>query len=386
MKILSKILFYLSSFSILPPKRERQVVIIELVQKKHSSVDSFLRNSLCQYDCQSYFFLKPIWLIFGLFSILFFLPLLLILVLRGFRKSVKKSCSDISLYHKIPLDIRARYNPVYISKPLGYLKYRDLKFINKILFKSGFRPYFIFRSIWKIAIYSEIMDRFAPQRIWVTQEMVFESSLLTHYLNEFSVEHINFQHGDNYFSIQVAFSSFNQLYVWDDFYIDLFKSLRCNIGEFYTFSALDRLTSAYSQRNVLKYYNQESRSLKDFNRVLDNLVKFATDHDCYLAVRLHPLHQKNYELQALQTRNIEIESSEKDTIDSIFESKYVCSEFSSVLYQASLLNKTIVVDNTFQERFEIIKDLDVIFLKKLKHLYLVIPKKSFVEDSSDRIG
>jgi hypothetical protein len=370
MKLLSKILFYLSSFSILPPKRAEQERIIELIERKNADQDSFLRRSISQYDCQSFFFLKMFWYGFNVFSAIAIFPLFVILIVRSFVKVKKQNYDNISLYYRIPKILKDNFNALYIRKPFGYLKPRDYKYISKIFFKSGFRPYFVFRSVWKIAVYSEIMDTYSPKRIWVTQEMVFESSLLTYYLNDFSIEHNNFMHGDNYYSIQTTFAAFNEFYVWDEFYANLFKSLRCSAKEFHVFQAIDRLTSNFTERNVIKYYNQESSSLKNFNKILDNLVKFSQHNVCGLVVRLHPLHNKQYEVEALKSRNIEIEPGSIDTIDSLSEAKYVCSEFSSVLYQASLLNKTIVIDNTFPERIEIIKDLDVIFLVKLKHLYL----------------
>jgi len=370
MRFLSKILFYLSSFSILPPRRSRQEEIIESTALKHKSSDVFLKNSLCQYDCHSFYFLKILWLAFNLFSVVTVLPLLVILLVR-FKKVKVDSKSDISLYPKIPLEIKNKFHPEYIKKPMGYLKKRDLKYIFKILFKTGWRPYFVFRSVWKIAVYSELIDAYSPQRIWVTQEMVFESSLLTAYLNDFNVKHVNFMHGDNYFSLQVAFCTFDEFYVWDENYIRLFQSLQCSVKEYHTFCALDSLISSCAEKNVVKYYHQESRNQKCFNEVLDNLVAFSKTKNCDLVVRLHPLHKKQYEIDILKKRDIQLESNDSNVIESICESRYVCSEFSSVLYQATLLRKAIVIDNTFPERIELIKELSVLFDKKIQIEYLV---------------
>lgn len=371
MKLLSKILFFLSSFSILPPVRSKQDLVIEQVYSKHTNDDEFLKNSLSQYDCQVHYFLRTVWYIFNIFSVVSVLPLIFFLSVLGFKKSKLSQLNDISLYPKVPTDIKKRFGPTFVKKRLGYLKLRDFKYVFKIMFKSGFRPYFVFRSIWKIAIYSELIDNYSPKRVWVTQEMVFESSILTHYLGDFSIEHINFQHGDNFFSIQIAFSSFHKFYIWDEYYTKLFNSLRMKVGEYCLFSSIDRLTSDFPQRNIIKYYSQDERPSEEFSKILDNLQAFSKAHGCDLVVRLHPLHRAQHQFDMLNSRKIEIEPNSVDLVDSLYESKYICSEFSSVLYQASLLNREIVVDNTFKERFDIIKDLDVIFLKKLKHEYLV---------------
>lgn len=371
MRFLSKILFYLSSFSILPPPKEEQLKIIDGLANKHLGVALFLQNSLRQYDCHTKYFLKPIWFGFNLFSVFSFMPLFFVLCARSVFKVQAQRIKNISLYPKIPKDIREKFAPVYVKKPFGYLKLRDWKYVTLILRHGGMRPYFLFRSIWKLAVYSELIDTYQPERIWVTQEMVFESTLLTHYLQDFQIDHVNFMHGENYFSIQVAFASFSEFYVWDDYYAELFRALCVQTNKFVTFSPIERTTSSFPQKNILKYYNQDSRNVKRFNQILENLVAFAKTRNCDLMVRLHPLHIMDYEIKALQARSIPLESNSVDIVDSVSESKYVCSEFSSVLYIASLLDRKIVVDNTFQERIDLIKDLDPIFIKKLPHEFLV---------------
>lgn len=368
---LSKFLFFFSSFSILPPPKKEQLEILAWADGRHQGAPKFLQNSLRQYDCHTCYFLKSIWFCFNLFSIFSVLPLFFILCLRGLKTVQTRRLAHISLYPKIPKDIRDKFSPTFVKKPLGYLKLRDLKYVSVVLRNSGLRPYFLLRAIWKIGVYSELMDTYLPERIWVTQEMVFESTLLTNYLNDFQIDHVNFMHGENFFSVQTAYPTFTEFYVWDEFYTRLFQSMRASAGKFVYFSALERRTSSFAQKNILKYYNQDSRTAVRFNLILDNLQSFAQQQKCGLVVRLHPLHEKDYEMKALKARGIEQESKLIDIVDSITEAKYVCSEFSTVLYQASLLNREIVIDNTFQDRIDLIKDLDAIFIKKLTHVYLV---------------
>lgn len=372
MKFLSKMLFFLSSFYMLPPKRPHQEKILKEVDGKFNDVDLFLRFSLKQYEAQSFFFLRILWYIFNTFAFFALIPVLILLIVRSLKKTpIATPKSNIVLYPKVPLAIKQKFEPEYIKKPIGYFRSRDLPCIKKIILNAGFRPYFLFRALWKIAVYSEIIDTYQPKNILVTQEMVFESSLLTAYLKDFGIKHINYMHGDNYFSLQVAFCTFSEFYVWHEFYVQLFKSLKTGTTEFHTFQALDRLTSDLPVKNVIKYYNQESRNVTDFNIVLDNLVAFAKEKKCGLVVRLHPLHKKQYEIDLLKTRNIEMESHSINAIDSLCEATYVCSEFSSVLYQATLLGKKLVVDNSFPDRIDIIKDLNIIFMNNMYDELLV---------------
>jgi hypothetical protein len=355
----------------LPPSRHRQNEILKLIKGKYEKVPLFLRNSLRQYDCHGFYFLKWIWLGFNFFSIIVVVPFFLLLLIRSLNVANYKIAKDISLYPKVPKDIRENFKPIFVKKPMGYLRKRDWPYILQVLRYGWWRPYFLFRAIWKLAVYSELIDTYAPERIWVTQEMVFESSLITFYLSSFGIKHINFMHGDNYFSIQVAFCTFNEFYVWDKYYIDLFSSLYAGAERYVVFNALDKTDSSYEQKDIVKYYGQDSRSAKRFNKVLDNLLKFSKYRKCELVVRLHPLHRVDYEVKTLMARNIKIEDNAIDLVDSISEAKYICSEFSSVLYIASQLKRSIVIDNTFQDRIDIIKDLDPIFIKKLPHEFLV---------------
>lgn len=369
--ILSRILFYFSSFSILPPSKNRQLDILSWAESRHQNVPEFLQMSLRQYDCHSRYFLVLIWCSFNLFSIAAILPLLLILLLRSFKGLRRQSVKEISLFQKIPEEIRQKFSPRFVSKPLGYLKRRDFKFLIPILLFGWCRPYFLLRSIWKIAVYSELIDTYQPEKIWVTQEMVFESSVLTNYLDSFGIRHVNFMHGVNYFSIQIAFSSFHDFYIWDEYYIPLFKSLCIKAKEYHLFSPLAQRQGNLPQKKLVKYYSQHSSNKKNFEKVVGNLLAFAQSKNCSLSVRLHPLHKQQFEIDILNQKQIPIESNKVDLIDSLGEAFYVCSEFSAVLYEAHLLNRKIVIDNTFPDRIERLKELDVIFFDKLPHEFLI---------------
>lgn len=370
-RFLSRILFYFSSFSILPPSKKKQQEILSWAKARHQNAPEFLRNSLRQYDCHTRYFLGSIWFGFNLFSITAVVPLFLILLLRSFKGVGKQSAKQISLFQKIPEEIRDKFGPQFVNKPFGYLRSRDLKFVIQILLFGWSRPYFLFRSIWKIAVYSELIDTYQPEKIWVTQEMVFESSLLTNYLDSFGIRHVNFMHGVNYFSIQMAFSSFHDFYIWDEYYILLFKSLYVEVEEYHLFSPLARKPGVLAQKNILKYYGQHSSDKKNFEKIVDNLLVFARSRNCSLSVRLHPLHKQQFEIDILNRKQIPIESNKVNLTDSLGEALYVCSEFSTVLYEAYLMKCKIVIDNTFPDRIKRLKELDVIFFDKLPHEFLV---------------
>jgi hypothetical protein len=346
--------------------------IINTVENRFKSSPHFLRNSLCQYECHRHCFFVILWFGFQVFSCLIIGPIFFVLLARSLMVKSRKKISNICLYPFIPKSIRDQFSPVFVKKPFGCLKRRDWPFIRLILCSAGVvRPYFALRCIWKLAIYSELIETYSPEKIWVTQEMVFESSLITSYLENFGIKHINFMHGQHNFSIRIAFSTFDQNFVWDKYYIELFKSLNMRAKSYHVFSPLEKSTSTWSQKNIIKYYAQRSDNKVHFSATLKNLLSFAERAGCELVVRLHPLHQTNYERKVLVAHGVRIENNQVCIVDSVVEATYVCSEFSSVLYFASLLDRKIVVDNSNQKRFERVQDLEPIFLKKISYQCLV---------------
>ncbi|MBC7466809.1 MAG: hypothetical protein H7256_12525 [Bdellovibrio sp.] len=344
--------------------------IIRNAERNNTHVIPFLRNSRSQYETQSHYFNESVWMIFNVVSFCMLIPVLLLLCARAFKRTQKNLKPHVTLYAKTPKFLVMNHQLDYIKKPTGFILSRDLKYISKILFTSGFRPYFVLRAIWKIAVYSEIMKIYEPQQIWVTQEMVFESSLATHYLADFKIEHINFMHGDLYFSIKEAFGTFTKFYVWDDHFIKMMTEQKVQ-AQFVLFPALEFDASRVSEKNVIKYYAQGTSNKDVFVKIVENLKKFAAKNECGIVVRLHPNHKKQFEIEILNEKKISIEPNDVQILNSIAESRFVCSEYSSVLYEASLLGKQLVVDNTFPERIELLTDLDVIIFKKLKHVLLV---------------
>lgn len=354
----------------IPPARDIQLRVLAQVETRHQGSDPMLRNSLCQFDCHSHFFSKRFWYLYNLISV-FIVPVLLFVLLIKPRPSGKKKAQNITLFPRIPSRVQADFNPQFVSLPFGTLRFRDVPFVSKILFKSGFRPYFKLRTLWKLAAYSDLIDLYSPQSILVTQEMTFESSLLTEYLDSYGICHVNFMHGDKIFSIQDAFSSFHVFYVWEDFYKRLFESLKCKNKQYLYFEAIQAPIETAGEENRITYYHQFTAKPEQLMVILQNLLRYAKIIDSRLVVRLHPLMKKPYEIEALEKAGVEIEPNSVPLAISIKKSRYVCSEWSSVLYQASLMKKKLIVDNSFPQNIERLKELNFIVLDKLEYRYLV---------------
>lgn len=375
MKFLSKILFFISSFNILPPPRDVQDHILKTVDSKFNHVDPLLMNSLKQYECHKSYYKNRFWALFNTVSFILIFPLIFLFLLRGLFGADKASeqIKRISL-SKVDFEDLKALGIVQVNKVFGYIKPTDYMLVARVLFKSGMRPYFWLRSIWKIAMYSQLVDRHKPNEIWVNQEMVFESSLITYFLEKAGIEHVNFMHGDNFYSIQIAYSSFSKFYIWEDYYKAIFEMLRMQVGEYLVFDPMPvrkeiRENPTYK---VFKYYAQNSVSAKEFESTLEKLITVSLKRGCKLVIRLHPLHKKKYEEDLIKRFNIEIEkNSEKNIIQSLQESNYVCSAFSTVLYQAHKLNKRVIIDNSDSKDFDLLKDLEPIYLKKYKSELLV---------------
>lgn len=353
----------------MPPARKVQDRILKVADSKFSHVDPVVKNSLKQYECQSFYFKTRFWLLFNFVSLILIFPLVFVQLFRGLfgPAKPKQKLKRISL-SKVDFEDLKSLDITKVKKAFGYIKPSEYRTISQVFLTSGFRPYFWLRAVWKIAMYSELVDLYKPSEIWVTQEMVFESSLLTHFLKRFGVQHINFMHGDNFYSIQIAFSSFTKFYIWDDYYKGLFQMLHMEVDEYCVFDPMPvkkNVSQNVAEPKIFKYYAQNSVNAKEFQGLIEKLREASLKRGCKLVIRLHPLHKKNYEEEIIKKFNIDIEmNNDKNIEQSLHESSYVCSVFSTVLYQAHRMNKSVIIDNSVREDFELIKDLEPIYLKK----------------------
>lgn len=257
----------------------------------------------------------------------------------------------------------------YYSKKVFGLS--EKKFFNTIIKRYWYQPYFCVKSLIKIMIYAYQIKTYNPSTIITSTEYSFTSSLLTSYCDMMGVNHINVMHGEKLFFIRDSFVQFHQNYVWDEYYVDLFCTLKSNKNQFIVEKpdAL-KLNIKYDKRCKydITYYlgNENKKELYNIKSMLVN-SKFKKNKIC---VRMHPIYG-DVRLINMIFKDFVIQNPKNVCIDeSISITKYVVSLYSTVLNQAYENNKEIIIDDISNiKKYKSLCELDYIILKK-RHLLM----------------
>ena len=265
------------------------------LQKLGTPKNDFDR-SYKQYKCQNLFI--PVWKVGALNIIsLCALPLLLIYLFIKNEKRVSRTIVDCIGAYKgfeeiIPQELSSKYNidsSVWMKGT--YISHFDIKYIAKIAMSYPLSPYFVLKLMIRIAQYSYMIRGFNHVAIAVYHEYSFTSSILTNYCNVYGVKHINVMHGEKLFHIVDAYFRYDECYVWDKYYKDLFISMKADESQFI-------IALPPSMRIDTQYYFQQ-KYYADFKYFLEDVtekemisivesMKFAIDRGRIVKYRLHP--------------------------------------------------------------------------------------------------
>ncbi len=280
---------------------------------------------------------------------------------------IKQEHHDAVLTHSfiktlLPTEFCGSYINQEFNK--GSLTKDDSILIFKLWKCHPFSFYFIFKCMCRIASYSDLIRNFTPRIVFSSAEYSFTSSILTNYCENHSIEHINIMHGEKFFDLTDAFSRFTKFYVWEDCYIGLFNSLRANKTQYLVGPIKVPKVNFQQRKNCYVYYLQ-LQTKPQLLKIKELLVKLGKDY----LVRPHPLHYTRKTREVFSDDQIE-NFSTVDIWDSIQQAEFVVSAYSTVLYQACLLNKTVVIDDISDpELYSELAERDYIMFKK-PHLLL----------------
>ena len=347
---------------------EKQVEILHKYKPDHNNNNS--QRSYSQFLCHIILLNSAFYILLNLLMIipLMILPLLFILM-RIFYKR-KKSVAAIYFYKLeiIPKVLIDKYNFEKNSN-LFSMGYRDLFYFNHNLWKHPFSFYYNFTILMRLANMSHNVYVYKPKVIINNLEYSFTSSILTEYLNKIGIEHINVMHGEKLFNIRDAYANFNKFYVWDYHYVELFCKLGYNQDIFRVEKPQSLLSKCgvnnsriKNQNQVLKYFLNGSEEFSQQKKLIDILEKLNKRFK--IVIRLHPRYSTSIEVFK-KNGFITIEYPNLIEVkESICESDVICSQYSTVLYQAYLLNKTVIIDDVSDvNHFNSLKQLDYIMIE-----------------------
>jgi hypothetical protein len=334
----------------------------------------FFESSYYQYLCQMKripFILQTVQNFSSIFLIAFYMIKLRI----NYKKYTQPQKSNIALFLNEGIDVESIPNSlkkefeVIIECDFAdemMIGPKELYFIRRLVKRFWFFPYFVLKNILKISVYAAKIYRYNPKAIIFFNEYSFTSSLLTEYCHTHNVEHINIMHGEKLFNIRDSFVKFDRYFVWDEHYIKLMTTLRAPINQFRVEIPPSLLKGNHEEKIPIfdfTYYLGDEREL-DLLGIKKTLLLICKDPS-RICVRYHPRYSDCLSVKKI-FHDFQVENPFEITISESFcRTHNIVSLFSTVLFQAYVNKKNIVIDDlTNKSKYEKLVDLDYFMLKK----------------------
>ena len=338
-----------------------------------------IERSYAQYRCQCYLMSNMAVFLYNLVSFFLILPY----IIKCYLTSVKRISNvdivyTISIKDKsiVPSSLRDEFTKEIITGVYEGFKLNkyDLKFILKLWKRYPFSFFFVHRMIFKISIYRYFIEKYNPKAIAINSEYSSTSSAMTLYCESQNINHINLMHGEKLLNIRDSFFRFSRCYVWDDYYISLFKRLRAANGQFIVERPHSLIFNVNTYKGVIphcdyKYMLFENKKLNHIRQIVSQLKNKGFK----VKVRPHPsytdmqLLKKLFNEDDIEDTNISIQASVANT-------ENVISLVSTVLLQAYFSNINVVIDDVvYKEEYSKLEELGYILLnKKIKKLSVLL--------------
>lgn len=346
---------------------EEQLLFMSSLGQPKDDID----RSYKQFRCQELFspwWIRTFWFLISIFTI----PVMLCFLLwKGYKArfivKVGTIAEDKGMNEIIPQELSLKYEIHHKEWNSGYLLIKsDLFYIfTKLIGK--YQPFFIFKAIMQIAAYSARITKYQPIRIIVHEEFSFCSSLLTDYCHYRGVEHINVQHGEKLIYIRDAFFHFDECYVWDEHYENIFKEMHAESTQFRIAIPPSLHIDCINHQKISAYADYKYYLAADTEADIKNIVTsmvFAKREGKTVRYRIHPRYTDlNVLRKYVSDEEIEF-PKEVSILESISNMEYAVGSYTTVLLQAYLSGKKVLLDDvTYKKRFEQLKEYRYILAK-----------------------
>lgn len=249
------------------------------------------------------------------------------------------------------------------------IHHNDIGYVFHVIIIYWHSPYLALKTVYKIAKYSSLIYRHRPAAIIVNDEFSFTSSVLTDFCSKHHVKHINVMHGEKLFSLRDSYFRFDKCYVWDEHYINLFRSLNAAPDQFVVELPesmkfdLEKhfVKKCYADfKYYLGFYNEEE--IASIVKAMEPVMKSGKT----VKFRPHP----NYSDMGLLRKYVSEEQIEQpkmvNILDSISSTQNVVGVYSTVLTQAYFNGQHVIIDDiSCKKQYESLKDLDYILIDKV---------------------
>lgn len=230
----------------------------------------------------------------------------------------------------------------------------DKAYVLQLIRRHPLSWHWLFKCAAKISRYHGAIAMYSPCAFIVCNEYSFTSSVLTDYLEQVGIAHVNVMHGEKLYYIRDSFFKFTKCYVWSEAYSHLFEQLRADPSQFIVgipASILFDIEDRPQQQWDYTYYlggetKQELMSICSYMTILRR-------EGYRINIRPHPRYTNLNLLEGI-SKEINIENPQVIDIEhSVLASKNVIAGYSTVLRQAMSNGVQIVIDDmTNPERFQ----------------------------------
>lgn len=268
-------------------------------------------------------------------------------------------------FNIVPDTLLKRYQDIVtISSDDKSLTKEDRQFLKTVFRRYPFSWMLWLKLIIKVAQYSHAITKYKPQAVIACHEFSYTAPILTEYCHMRGVRSINIMHGEKLYDMHDAFSKFDEFFVWDQVYVDLFVSMRGDADQFVI--EQPRSLRISNEGNIEKKYDYTyylTAEDDDALCIIAQKLKELKEAGKRISVRPHPRYS---DMDKVNTYFdfANVENWKTITIEeSLLQTGAAISLHSTVLYQAYNNGIGAIIDDiSAPDQFAKLKELRYVML------------------------
>ena len=215
--------------------------------------------------------------------------------------------------------------------------------------------------------YEELIHRYHPKAIFsYADERTPVNPLLTLLCEKKGIDHVGFMHGEVYYQLDKGFFRYTDYLVWDEFYEQLFRSMKCD-GAIHCYRPkklqLEQIPVNDDAPIYITYYDAEN-SVESLRQIAEIFLLLKQQGKKCL-FRPHPRFSNIEVIQQLFDADMIQNGREVSIPQSFLQTRYAAAICSTVLMEAYYAGVPVLIDDvTDTRRLAMIADKDYMMLAK----------------------
>ena len=321
-----------------------------------------------QYCCRMKLYGEPLHLLMNLAA--FPLSLYYMATYRGAGGVTEQTADAVFFpdgkpFNIIPDSLLGRYeNIVTLSSTDKALTKEDRRFLKTVFRRYPFSWMLWLKLIIKVAQYSHAITKYNPKAVISCSEFSYTAPILTEYCRMRGVRSINIMHGEKLYDMHDAFSKFDEFFVWDQVYVNLFVSMRGDADQFVI--EQPRSLRISNEGNIEKKYDYTYYLTAETDEelgIIAEKLKELQEKGKRVSVRPHPRYS-DMDKVSMYFDFANVENWKTIAIEeSLLQTGAAISLHSTVLYQAYNNGIGAVIDDiSAPKQFAKLKELRYVML------------------------